>query len=110
LLSSYEMKTNVSEENMLLRAFRTPDTDYVVFSDYRRNDGRRRIDDAIEIIDNAVVEMEEKDARDASKVYLQTLKSVARISKMASVLEYSIFRNDKSEKEEVEGVVALEIS
>ncbi|MHA2423886.1 MAG: hypothetical protein ACXAEF_03810 [Candidatus Thorarchaeota archaeon] len=94
----------------MLKAFRRNDAEYVVFSDYRRNDGRKRIGDAIEIIDNAVTEMMVKDSREASRVYLKTLKSVARISKMASVLEYSKFRDDNSEKEENEGILTLKIS
>jgi hypothetical protein len=103
------MKTNVFEENQLLKAFRRHDAEYVVFSDYRRNDGKRRIEDALEIIDTAVSKLEKIDSKEASRVYLQTLKSVARISKMASVLEYSIKR-DKFEKEESEGIVALNVS
>ena len=110
LLSTYKMKTNVTEESLLLQAFKRPSSEYVVFSDYRRNEGKRRIEDAMEVIDRAIGELEETDSRQASTMYLQTLKAVARISKMASVLEYSIQRDDKFEKEEVEGLVALEIT
>ena len=110
LLSTYEMKTHVTEESLLLKAFRRPNSEYVVFSDYRRNDGKRRIQDAMEVIDSAVGEIEKTDSRQASRVYLQTLKAVARISKMASVLEFSIRRDDKFEKEKKEGMVALELA
>ncbi|MDF1541168.1 MAG: hypothetical protein P1Q69_19880 [Candidatus Thorarchaeota archaeon] len=105
LLSSYEMRTNVTEEGILIRALRNPDTDYVVFSDYRRNTGKRRIDDALEIIDTALQELEVTDPKQASRVYLNTLKSVAKISKMASVLEYS--RLPEKEKEKKEGLLTL---
>lgn len=90
LLSSYEMRTTVTEESLLIRALRDREEDYIVFSDYRRNDGRRRIEDALEIIDSAVTEIGYTDTKQASRVYLNTLKSVARLSKMASVLEYSV--------------------
>ncbi len=105
LLSSYEMRTNVTEEGLLIRALRNHDTDYVVFSDYRRNTGRRRIEDALEIIDVAVQELETTEPKQASRIYLSTLKSVAKLSKMASVLEYSVLPAE--EKEKKEGMLAL---
>lgn len=104
LLSSYEMKTHVKEESLLIRALCNREADYVVFSDYRRNEGRRRIEDALEVIDSAVLELE-SNCKQAPRIYLTTLKSVARLSKMATVLEYSILQ--EKQKEKVEGIVAL---
>lgn len=106
LQSSYDMKTNVTEESLLLDAFRKSDADYVVFSDYRRNEGKKRIEDALEIIDNAVSTIEEINSKEAARLYLQTLKSVAKISRMASVLEHLV-AHDNKEKEEDEGILAL---
>lgn len=106
LVSSYEMKTTVTEENLLLKAIRNPVPDYIVFSGYRRNDGKKRIQDAVEIIDEAVHELEDSDCIEPSRIYLSTLKSVARTSKMATVLEYSAMSN-KSKEKEAEGKSAL---
>jgi len=104
LLSSYEMKTHVKEEGLLIRALHNREADYIVFSDYRRNEGRRRIEDALEVIDSAVLELE-SNCKQAPRIYLTTLKAVARLSKMATVLEYSILQ--ERQKEKIEGIVAL---
>ncbi len=109
LLSSYEMKTTVKEEGLLLRGLTKEGPDYIVFSDYRRNDGRRRILDAIEIIDSAISTLEKMDYRNASRIYLNTLKSVATITKMANVLECHCLDGNHKEKEE-EGTIALKIA
>lgn len=109
LLSSYEMKTTVKEEGLLLRGLTKEGPDYIVFSDYRRNDGRRRILDAIEMIDTAISKLEDMDYRDASRIYLNTLKSVAIITKMANVLECHCLDGNFEEKEE-EGTIALKIA
>ncbi len=109
LLSSYEMKTTVKEEGLLLRGLTKEGPEYIVFSDYRRNDGRRRILDAIEMIDNAIYKLENMDYRNASKVYLDTLKSVAIITKMANVLECHCLDGNFKEKEE-EGPVTLRVA
>lgn len=109
LLSSYEMKTTVKEEGLLLRGLTKEGPEYIVFSDYRRNDGRRRILDAIEMIDNAVRKLKKMDYRNASRIYLETLKSVATITKMANVLECHCLDGNFQEKEE-EGKIALNVT
>jgi len=89
LESSYKMRTNVNEESRLLDAWKTDTPDFVVFSDYRRNEGLRRIKDVIEVIDNAITNLNNCDYQTASRVYLETLTSVAFLTKWARVLEKS---------------------
>lgn len=87
LVSSYLMKTRVVEMSGLLEAWNSPEPDYVVFSDYRRNEGKRRLKDIIEVIDIAVEDLDECDYQKASKLYLETLTTVAKLTKWACVLE-----------------------
>ena len=87
LVSSYYMKTRVVEESGLLKAWDSSKPDYVVFSDYRRNEGRRRLKDIIEVIETAVEELDECNYQMASKLYLETLTTVAKLTKWACVLE-----------------------
>ncbi|MHA1902555.1 MAG: hypothetical protein ACXADL_02290 [Candidatus Thorarchaeota archaeon] len=89
LMNTYDLRTTVSEESRLLKAWGHKELDYVVFSDYRRNDGSRRMADALDIIDSALDRLEHCDARSASKLYFETLKTVALFSKWATVLETS---------------------
>ena len=108
LLTSYEMKTYVEEEGKLLHFMGKNKPDYVVFADYRRNEGRRRILDAIEIIDDTVSKIESSDYSTCSVMYLNTLQAVAKLTKLARVLESFGSRNNiAKEKEEEEGVAAL---
>ena len=89
LASSYDMTTSADEERKFLRAWENGSLEYVVFSDYRRNEGRRRLSDVVEIIDNALGEFDDCDESYASSLYLETLKAVALFSKWAKVLETS---------------------
>ncbi|MFW9846032.1 MAG: hypothetical protein ACFFD6_04750 [Candidatus Thorarchaeota archaeon] len=89
LESSYEMSTAVEEQRQFLRAWDREDLEYAVFSDYRRNEGKRRIKDVMEVIDRALSRIDAVDTAAASKVYLETLKTVALFSKWAKVLETS---------------------
>ena len=61
--------------------------EYIVFSDYRRNEGKRRLRDILELIDSALERIERCDIRDASMLYLETLDKVARFSNWAKILE-----------------------
>ncbi len=99
LLSSYDMRTNVIEERFLLEAWGAHHPDYVVFSDYRRNDGWRRIRDVAEIIDRCLRELDTCDYRTASKLYLDTLNSVALHTKHAHLLEKLILGELEEKKE-----------
>ncbi len=89
LESSYKMRTTVTEEGRLLDAWQSDTPDFVIFSDYRRNEGLRRIKDVIEVIDSAVTNLDNCDYQTASRVYLETLTSVAFLTKWARVLEKS---------------------
>jgi hypothetical protein len=87
LVSSYEFKTLVEEETRLINGIRDVKKDYVVFSSYRRNAGKRRIEDIKNLIDSALEKIDCCDSEEASRVYLKTLKSVMMQSRWASVLE-----------------------
>lgn len=87
LESSYEFKTIVQEEKRLFEGLRDEETDYVVFSNYRRNAGRRRLEDIKRLIDAALEQIDCCDSEEASNIYLETLKSVTMQTKWAAVLE-----------------------
>ncbi len=89
LASSYDMSTAVDEQKRFLNAWEKADLEYIIFSDYRRNEGKRRLRDIMEVIDSALARLDECDTETASKVYLDTLKTVALFSKWAKVLETS---------------------
>ena len=57
LESSYEFKTVVHEESKLIEGLKDNKKDYVVFSGYRRNTGRRRLNDTKRVIDTALVKI-----------------------------------------------------
>jgi len=90
LISSYELKTTAREEFLFEKAWKNEEPDYLIFSDYRRNEGRRRILDAAEIIDGAVEQLDSCDQIAASKLYLETLNAVALLTKWAGILESSV--------------------
>lgn len=83
------MSTAVEEQKQYLNAWEKPDLEYIVFSGYRRNEGRRRIRDIMEVIDQALSRIDEVETENANRVYLDTLKTVALFSKWAKVLETS---------------------
>jgi len=89
LASSYDMSTAVDEQKRFLNAWEKGDLEYRVFSDYRRNEGRRRLKDVMEVIDSALARLDDCDTKTASRIYLDTLKTVALFSKWAKVLETS---------------------
>ena len=89
LASSYDMSTAVDEQRRFLNAWEKGDLEYMVFSDYRRNEGKRRLRDVMEVIENAIAKLDDCDTDTASRVYLDTLKTVALFSKWAKVLETS---------------------
>ena len=89
LASSYDMSTAVDEQKRFLNAWEKEDLEYMVFSDYRRNEGKRRLKDVMDVIDKALARLDDCDTKTASKVYLDTLKTVALFSKWAKVLETS---------------------
>jgi hypothetical protein len=89
LASSYDMSTAVDEQKRFVNAWEKEDLEYMVFSDYRRDEGKRRLKDVMEVIDKALARLDDCDTKTASKVYLDTLKTVALFSKWAKVLETS---------------------
>jgi len=87
LESSYEFKTVVEEERQLLEGLKDGTRDYVVFSSYRRNAGKRRFNDIKSVIDAALEKLDCCDSDEASRIYLETLKTVSMQTRWASVLE-----------------------
>ncbi|MHA1779621.1 MAG: hypothetical protein ACTSYL_01985 [Candidatus Thorarchaeota archaeon] len=89
LLGTYEFRTIVSEQERFLKSWCPEAPDYTVFSDYRRNEGRRRIHDILEVIDDALARLEHCDNREAAMIFHNTMKQVALFTKVASILEMS---------------------
>ncbi|NHI89537.1 MAG: hypothetical protein EAX87_08445 [Candidatus Thorarchaeota archaeon] len=87
LESSYEFKTVVQEEARLIKGLKDIKKDYVVFSDYRRNTGKRRLEDIKTVIDTALERIANCDSREASQIYLETLKAVTLQTRWAAILE-----------------------
>lgn len=87
LEKSYEFKTMVQEESQLIHGLTKSEQDYVIFSDYRRNEGKRRFEDIKDLIDTAMITLCCCDSKEASLVYFKTLKSVLRQSRCSNVLE-----------------------
>jgi hypothetical protein len=87
LEKSYEFRTMVQEESQLIDGLVRKKKDYVVFSDYGRNEGKRRFEDVKELIDTALVEIDCCKSKDAMLVYLETLKSVVKQTRWGKVLE-----------------------
>ncbi len=67
-------------------------TEDVLFQslNYRLNDGRRRVLDAVEVLDRAIEQMDHLSTQDALRLYLSTLKEVILLSNLAKILEESI--------------------
>lgn len=87
LESTYEFKTVVHEEARLIEGLRDVKKDYVVFSSYRRNAGKRRMNDIKSLIDTAIEKFDCCDSKEASLIYLETLRSVMMQTRWASILE-----------------------
>jgi hypothetical protein len=91
LVNTYELGTSASEEERFANAWLSGGPDYVVFSDYRRNEGRRRILDVADIIDNAIERiLNSTNEQTAAHVYLDTLRAVILYTNWARVLENSV--------------------
>jgi hypothetical protein len=87
LQKSYDFKTIVQEESKLIEGLKSTKQDYVVFADYRRNEGRRRFEDVKKLIDDALARIDCCNSDDALLVYFRTLKSVSKQTRWAKVLE-----------------------
>lgn len=96
LQSSYEFKTYVDEETRLLQGLGNEYAGYLVFSDYRRNEGKRRFNEITALIRDAVSEIEYCDSKRAATVYLQTLKAVLLQSRWVKVLEMFADKDNKT--------------
>lgn len=89
LTSSYAMNSVDREQVSFTEAWKDKKADYMIFSDYRRNEGYRRLQDILEIIDQALVKLENNKETSPSEIYLQTIKSVSMVKQWYSILEVS---------------------
>ncbi|MFW9769305.1 MAG: hypothetical protein ACFFF9_06190 [Candidatus Thorarchaeota archaeon] len=87
LQKTYDFRTLVQEESKLIAALRSTKRDYVIFSDYRRNEGRRRFEDVKDLIEDALIKIDCCNSDDALLVYFSTLKEVSRQTRWSKVLE-----------------------
>jgi hypothetical protein len=89
LLSSYELGSALLEEALFAEAWTEKKPDVLVFSDYRRNEGLRRLKDVLEIIDYALLLLDEGAEKSSSEIYTKTMKSVSMVRQWARILESS---------------------
>ncbi|MCK5238728.1 MAG: hypothetical protein KAR33_04215 [Candidatus Thorarchaeota archaeon] len=89
LLSSYEMGSVLLEEALFAEAWTERKPDFFVFSDYRRNEGLRRLRDVLEIIDYAILLLEAPEDQTPSEIYTKAMKSVSLVRQWARILEAS---------------------
>ena len=94
--SAYEFKTRVEEEKLLLEGLGEKYRGYVVFSDYRRNEGKRRFNELSELFNGALDEIGGCDSKQASSIYHHTLKGVLLQVRWMQVLELYSKRNEKN--------------
>ena len=87
LENTYEFKTIVQEETRLIEGLKDINREYIVFSGYRRNEGRKRINDIGSLIDRALEKIDYSDSKAASRLYLETLKAVMMQTRWALILE-----------------------
>lgn len=87
LESSYDFKTIVQEESQLIQGLRDVKKDYIIFSGYRRNAGKRRLNDVKNVIDTALERIGHCKSREASRIYLETLKEVTMQTRWVAILE-----------------------
>ncbi len=88
LLSSFELSTLMEEQELLLHAWRSEQD--VSFVGYKHNEGRRRMEDVAEVIDDALRRMETSDFRTAAMIYHETLRRISLYTLWAKFLEHRI--------------------
>jgi hypothetical protein len=93
--SAYEFKTRVEEESLLLKGLGEKYRGYRVFSDYRRNEGRRRFNELSELLTGALNAIDRCDSKEVSTIYLDTLRGVLLQTRWMQVLESYSRRNRK---------------
>jgi SPX domain protein involved in polyphosphate accumulation len=82
-----------NRQEQFVSAWDKEQEDYIVFSDYRRNEGRRRLQDIVELIEHAMKRIDQSDPVTASTIYVETLRDVAMLTKWSKVLESSAIRH-----------------
>ena len=87
LISSFQARTRMLEEELFEEAWESnQDIDFI---GYRQNDGKRRLEDITDVIDDAISELDRCDYETAAQIYHDTLSAVAMYSRWGSVLEQS---------------------
>lgn len=87
LESAYNFRTQVEEEALFIEGLGEENRGYIVFSDYRRNEGKRRFNEVSDLIKRALGDIESSDSKKASSIYLETLRGVLLQTRWAQVLE-----------------------
>jgi hypothetical protein len=87
LITSFQARTRILEDELFEKAWETSrDLDFI---GYRQNDGKRRLEDITDVIDNALIQLDKCDYKTAAQIYHDTLSTVAMFSRLGSVLELS---------------------
>jgi hypothetical protein len=85
LITSFQARTRILEDELFEEAWKTrQDIDFI---GYRENDGKRRLEDITDVIDNALNQLDGCDYKTAAQVYHDTLSAVAMFSRYGSFLE-----------------------
>ncbi len=92
MLSSFEFNVLREEQEQFLRAWESGED--LTFIGYKHNDGRRRIEDVAEIIDQALQAMDGCDFRTGARIYHDTLRMVSMCTMWARVLEVGTGNSD----------------
>ncbi len=87
LEGAYDFRTQVEEEALLLEGLGEKYPGYRVFSDYRRNEGKRRFNEISELIKEALQDLECCDSKKASSIYMDALKGVLLQTRWVQILE-----------------------
>ncbi len=87
LESAYDFRTRVEEEALFIEGLGAEKREYLVFSGYRRNEGKRRFNEVSDLIKRALNDIESCDSKKASSIYLNTLKGVLLHTRWVQVLE-----------------------
>ena len=88
LLGTYEITTTAEEQEKFLQCWTPGEPRYIVFSDYKRNEGLRRIRDILDVIDEGIRKIDECEIREAARVFHKTVEQVALFSRVAQILEH----------------------
>jgi hypothetical protein len=85
LVTSFQARTRMLEDELFEQAWESRrDLDFI---GYRQNEGKRRLEDITDVIDNALSQLDKCDYKTAAQIYHDTLSAVAMFSRWGSFLE-----------------------